>query len=266
MIAVPAGPFIMGSDTHYPEERPAHVEHVEAFAISAGPVSVREFAAFVDATGYVTSAEIAPSDFDAPAGSAVFTPPDHPVDLSDPSAWWSWVAGACWRHPTGPSSDACDDHPVVQVSYADALSYCAWAGTGLPTETQWELAAQGAEFTSANIWSGAFPHAATGLATTSAISRYDPNPLGLFDAVGNVWEWTTTPWTHDHVPRCCGPVHDPLAPGVPLHVAKGGSFLCSEDYCARYRPAARLAMAVDSASCHLGFRTVRQQEARVLRS
>lgn len=246
MILIPAGSFVMGSDHHYPEERPAHEVHVDAFAVSATPVSVAEFAAFVAVTGHVTSAEI------APAGSAVFTPPEHPVDLSDPSQWWSWVAGACWRQPTGPGSSAHPDHPVVQVSYADADAYCAWAGTRLPTEPQWERAAQGS--VPGNVWSGAFPYAAEGLASTSRIGAYPASPLGLHDALGNVWEWTTTPWTHDHAPRCCGPVTES---GVLLHVAKGGSFLCAEDYCARYRPAARLAMAVDTASCHLGFRTVR---------
>lgn len=254
MISVPSGSFLMGSDHHYPEERPAHSEHVRAFAISRAPVSVAEFAAFVDATGYVTSAERQPTDFDAPAGSAVFTPPDYPVDLGDASQWWGWVAGACWRRPTG-TSDAQPDHPVVQVSHADALTFCDWSRTRLPTEAEWERAAQGA--TGGNVWAGAFPYAAAGLATTSPIGSYPPSPLGLQDAVGNVWEWTATAWAHDHAPRCCEPVTDPLAPDVALQVAKGGSFLCSEDYCARYRPQARLAMAVDSAACHLGFRTAR---------
>ena len=256
MIAVAAGTFTMGSDIHYPEERPAHEVHLDAFAISTTPVTVAEFAAFVSATDYVTAAERPPTDFDVPAGSAVFTPPAHPVDLTDPSGWWSWVDGAQWRHPTGPRSMAIEDHPVVQVSYEDALAYCSWAAVCLPTEKQWEWAAQGASREQANTWVGAFPWQARGLGTTSAVGTYPPNPLGLVDAVGNVWEWTADLWTHDHAPRCCGPVHDPLAPNVVLRVAKGGSFLCSEDYCARYRPAARMAMAVDSASCHLGFRTV----------
>ena len=257
MITVPPGPFTMGSDNHYPEERPAHEVHVDAFLISRAPVTVAEFALFVDATRWVTSAERTPTDFDVPAGSAVFTPPDHPVDLSDPSGWWSWVEGAQWRYPTGPGSSAVDDHPVVQVSYGDALAYCAWAEVSLPTEAQWERAAQGAVREQANTWDGLFPWDTTKVATTSPVGCYPPNPLGLVDAVGNVWEWTTDPWTHDHAPRCCGPAHDPLAPDVVLQVAKGGSFLCSADYCARYRPSARLAMAVDSSACHLGFRTMR---------
>ncbi|MGB8649020.1 MAG: SUMF1/EgtB/PvdO family nonheme iron enzyme [Mycobacteriales bacterium] len=244
----------MGSDRYYPEERPAHEVHVSAFAIAEAPVTVAQFAAFVDATGHVTTAELPPPGFDVPAGSAVFTPPAGPVDLADPSAWWSWVPGACWRHPTGPGSEAAPDHPVVQVSYGDARAYCAWAGVTLPTEAQWERAAQGAHCGEANVWHGAFPWQAGGLGTTSPVGTWAPNPLGLVDAVGNVWEWTSDPWSHDHTPRCCAPAEDPLAPGVALRVAKGGSFLCSEDYCARYRPAARMAMAEDSPSCHLGFR------------
>ena len=248
MIRVPAGSFTMGSDRHYPEERPAHPVGVEAFEIAEAPVTVAQFAAFVDATGHVTAAE-------RDGSAAVFTPPAHPVDLADPLQWWSLVAGAQWRHPAGPGSAAVPDHPVVQVALGDALAYCAWAGVRLPTEAEWERAAQGATREEANVWHGAFPWDARGLATTSPVGSWAPNPLGLVDAVGNVWEWTTTAWTRDHQPGCCSaPATDPLSPGVALQVAKGGSFLCSEDYCARYRPQARMAMAVDSPSCHLGFR------------
>lgn len=253
MITVPSGSFTMGSDHHYPEERPAHQVQVAGFRISRAPVTVAEFAAFVGATGWVTTAEHPlPA---VPAGGAVFTPPDHPVDLADPSQWWSRVPGAQWRHPFGPGSEAAGDHPVTQVSHADAVAYCAWAGAALPTEDQWELAAQGASRDDATVWQGSFPHAPDGPVGTSAVGSHRPNPLGLLDAVGNVWEWTSTPWTGSHAPRCCAPAEDPLAPGVALQVAKGGSFLCSEQYCARYRPQARTAMAVDSPACHLGFRT-----------
>ncbi len=261
MIAVPAGTFTMGSDHDYPEERPAHEVQVDAFHIEETPVTVAQFAAFVDVTDWVTAAEREPAGFAVPAGSAVFTPPDHPVDLGDPSQWWSWVAGAQWRHPTGPSSTAEPDHPVVQVAFEDALAYCRWAGVTLPTEVQWEWAAQGSHRGEANVWEGAFPYAATGLATTSPVGTYPPNPSGLVDAVGNVWEWTLDLWSRDHTARprdhvspCCAPASEP--PGTVLRVAKGGSFLCSEDYCARYRPEARMAMAVDAATCHLGFRVV----------
>lgn len=249
MIRIPGGTFVMGSDHHYPEERPAREVHVEGFEIAEAPVTVAQFTAFVDATEWVTTAERRPAGFDVPAGSAVFTPPDHPVDLSDPAGWWSWVEGAHWRQPTGPGSESVADHPVVQVSYDDAVAYCDWAGVSLPTEAQWELAAQGARWEDANTWQGAFPWQAGGLATTSPVGWFAPNPAGLVDAVGNVWEWTRDPWTADHAPRCCAP------PAVGLtYVAKGGSYLCSADYCARYRPPARMAMAVDSPTCHLGFR------------
>jgi sulfatase modifying factor 1 len=246
VIALPGGAFTMGSDHDYPEERPAHRVTVRPFAISATPVSVAEFAAFVLATGHVTTAE-------RDGSSAVFTPPAHPVDLADPLQWWSLVPGASWRHPDGAAA-AREDHPVVQVSYADALAYCAWTGTRLPAESEWEHAAQGAHRGAANVWHGPFPHAPEGLATTSPVGSHPPNRQGLHDAVGNVWEWTATPWSRDHRPGCCAA---PAADGVPLQVAKGGSFLCSEQYCARYRPAARTAMAVDSPACHLGFRTAR---------
>lgn len=256
LVDVPGGSFTLGSDRHYPEERPAHEVRVEAFRIAVGPVTVAQFAVFVADTGWRTAAEREPTDFAVPAGSAVFTPPDHPVDLADATQWWSWVPGAQWRHPTGPASRAEPDHPVVQVAYADALAYCAWSGTALPSEAQWERAAQGSRHEDANTWTGAFPWDAQGPATTSAVGSFGSNPLGLLDMIGNTWEWTADPWTHDHAPRCCAPAVDPLAPGAALHVAKGGSYLCSADYCARYRPQARMAMAVDSPSCHLGFRVV----------
>lgn len=244
MIPVAGGTFLMGSDRHYPEERPAHELTVEAFEVAATPVTVAEFGEFVAATGHVTTAE-------RDGGAAVFAPPSHPVDLSDPLQWWSLVAGACWRSPGGPGTSAVEDHPVVQVSWSDVLAYCSFVRVRLPTEAEWELAAQGADRSQANVWHGAFPYDARGLATTSPVGLFAPNPQGLHDAVGNVWEWTSTSWTRDHQPTCCSA---PPPAGVPMQVAKGGSFLCSEDYCARFRPQARMAMAVDSPSCHLGFR------------
>lgn len=242
-VTLPAGAFTMGSDHHYPEERPAHPVAVQAFSLAAAPVTVAEFGAFVAATGWVTTAERSASG--VPAGGAVFTPPDHPVDLSDPTGWWSWVEGASWRAPLGPGSVAVDDHPVVQVSSADAVAYCDWAGVRLPTEAEWEWAAQGAPV--GNVWTGEFPHA--GFGATRAVSSEEL----LGDLLGNVWEWTSSPWTSSHeVSPCCGPTT-----GGDLRVAKGGSFLCSPDYCARYRPAARMAMAADAVTCHLGFRVAR---------
>jgi formylglycine-generating enzyme required for sulfatase activity len=238
VIRVPAGTFTMGSDHHYPEERPAHEVSVEAFTLAAAPVTVAEFAAFVDATGHVTTAE---SDGDA----LVFAPPPGPVDLGDPLQWWALVEGACWRSPDG-HREAVADHPVVQVSLADAASYCTWARVRLPSEAEWEAAALQA--TVGNVWLGDFPWHARGLATTAPVGAFGETN-GYSDQLGNVWEWTSTAWTRDHQPACCS------APaGGQAHVAKGGSFLCAPEYCARYRPQARMAMAVDSPTCHLGFR------------
>lgn len=243
MIVIDGGSFTMGSDHDYPEERPAFAATVEGFEIAEAPVTVAQFALFVAETGHVTSAEVAPAGYDALPGSAVFVPSTGPVDLSDTRAWWSWGAGVSWR-------DGAPDHPVVHVSLDDALAYCTWAGVRLPTETEWEWAAQGS--VRGNTWQGAFPYDCQGLGTTSPVGSYAPNPWGLVDALGNVWEWTATPWTSSHQATCCAPPADGSR-----QVAKGGSFLCAPDYCARYRPAARMAMAVDSTTCHLGFRVAR---------
>ena len=238
MIRVAAGSYLLGSDHHYPEERPAHSVEVAAFSLAATPVTVEQFAAFVDATGRRTTAE-------RDGNALVFTPPPGPVDLGDPLQWWSLVEGASWRTPDG-RREALADHPVVQVSLADAETYCDWAGVRLPSEPEWEAAAAGA--IAGNVWHGAFPWDARGLATTSPVGAFGAT-AGFSDQLGNVWEWTSTPWTRDHQPACCSAP----APGE-RHVAKGGSFLCAPEYCARYRPQARMAMAVDSPTCHLGFR------------
>ena len=240
---IDGGTFSMGSDAHYPEERPAHLVTVERFEIAEAPVTVAQFALFVADTGHVTSAELPPLGYDAGPGSAVFVPATGPVDLSDTRVWWAWSEGACWR-------DGALDHPVVHVSLADALTYCGWAGVRLPSEMEWEWAAQGS--VQGNTWKGAFPYDCLGLGTTSPVGSYAPNPWGLVDALGNVWEWTSTPWTSSHVVSCCAPPSD-----GERQVAKGGSFLCAPDYCARYRPQARMAMAVDSTTSHLGFRVAR---------
>src|SRR5262249_34872379 len=153
MVWIPGGAFTMGSDRHYPEERPAHRVAVDGFWIDPHPVTNAEFAAFVAATGHVTVAELAPRAEDYPgvpparlgAGSAVFRQPPGPVALAIPGNWWSYTTGADWRYPWGPESTIAgrDDHPVVHVAYADALAYARWAGKDLPTEAQWERAARG---------------------------------------------------------------------------------------------------------------------------
>jgi formylglycine-generating enzyme required for sulfatase activity len=235
MTWIPGGVFTMGSDDHYPEERPARRVAVDGFWIDPSPVTNRQFAQFVDATGYVTFAELPPDPNDYPgadpallvASSMVFTPPRGAVDLRHHLQWWAFVQGADWRHPYGPGSDiqGLGDHPVVHVAWVDVLAYAAWAGVEIPTEAEWELAArgglEGVEFAwgdtflldgrhMSNTWQGAFPHQNTlddGWARTSPVGAYPPNGYGLRDMIGNTWEWTadwwSTPDAADGAPRCC---------------------------------------------------------------
>ena len=240
MILVPGGTFRMGSDKHYPEEAPVHRVTVGAFWIDRTPVTNRQFKEFVRATGHVTFAEIPPDPKDYPGalphllftGSLVFTPPDHAVDLRDWSQWWALTKGADWRHPYGPKSNinALDNHPVVHVSFADALAYASWAGKVLPTEAEWEFAARGGveekefawgyEFTPggrhmANTWQGDFPHQnknEDGFARTSPVTAFPPNGYGVHDMIGNVWEWTTDWYSQRHESRRAEGV---LHPGEP---------------------------------------------------
>jgi formylglycine-generating enzyme required for sulfatase activity len=248
----------LGSDAHYPEERPAREVTVADLSIARTPTTVAQFAAFVDATGYRTRAE---RDL---GGSAVFTPPSHPVDLRDPRQWWSWVEGASWLCPTGPGSRAGSDHPVTHVVLADALAYCAWAGLRLPDEKEWEHAARGGLDGATYAWGdergavpavvfrGKFPWRSSGRAGTAPIGTCAPNGYGLLDVTGNVWELVDTAWSPQHpAASCCAPTP---ATGTAVGVAKGGSFLCSDDYCSRYRPAARIPVAADSPTANVGFR------------
>ena len=300
MVWIPGGTFRMGSDKHYPEEAPVHRVTVSGFWIDRTPVTNRNFRRFVNATGYVTFAETPPDVKDYPgalphmlkAGSLVFKPPKHPVDLRDWSQWWNFKSGANWRRPYGPRSSisGLDDHPVVHVAYRDAEAYARWAGKDLPTEAEWEFAARGGldgaefawgdEFTPggrpmANTWQGAFPHEklnGDGYAHTSPVTAFPPNGYGLYDMIGNVWEWTTDWWSTRHeadaAKPCCIPdnprggceqdSYDPCMPKIkiPRKVLKGGSHLCAPNYCRRYRPAARHAEAVDTSTSHVGFRCV----------
>ena len=229
------------------------------------------------------------------AGSLVFTPPARPVDLRDFGQWWSLMKGANWRRPYGPKSNinALDNHPVVHVSFADALAYAHWAGKELPTEAEWEFAARGgldgAEYAwgdeltpggrhMANTWQGDFPHQnrnEDGFERTSPVTSFPPNGYGIYDMIGNVWEWTTDWYSPKHQPdapkACCIPEnprggreeasYDPAQPEsrIPRKVIKGGSHLCAPNYCRRYRPAARHAEPVDTSTSHLGFRCVRRR-------
>ena len=298
MIFVPCGTYRMGSDRHYAEEAPAHRVTVDAFWIDPAPVTNREFRNFVAATGYVTFAEIAPDPKDYPgalphmlkAGSLVFTPPKDPVDQRHWSRWWNFKFGANWRRPYGPRSaiSGLEDHPVVHVAYRDAEAYATWAGKALPSEAEWECAARGGldgaefawgdEFTPggkhmANTWQGDFPRqnlCSDGFERTSPVTAFPPNGYGLYDMIGNVWEWTTDWYAQAPVAgaSCCGKPRsealaaaescDPASPvaGIPRRVAKGGSHLCAPNYCQRYRPAARWPQPIDTTTSHLGFRCV----------
>jgi len=290
MVWIPGGTFAMGSDRHYPEEAPVREESVDGFWLDEHPVTNLEFMRFAKATGHVTWAEKEPDPGQYPgakedmlfAGSVVFQKTSGPVDLSNHFNWWTWSRGADWRHPGGPGSTlhGRERHPVVHVAFSDAEAYAAWAGKELPTEAEWEFAArgglEGAEFAwgdefmpksrpMANTWQGEFPYENTlldGYEGTSPVGRFPPNGYGLYDVAGNVWEWTTDWYTsnHDPVSPCCaGDVRaasiDPDdASTIPRKVMKGGSHLCAPNYCRRYRPAARMAQAVDTSTSHLGFR------------
>ena len=287
---IPAGTFRMGSDQHYPEEAPVRSVTVESFEIDRFPVTNAQFAAFVDATGYETVAErpLDPADFPgAPPenlvpGSLVFTMTAGPVDLRHLDQWWTWTPGASWRHPEGPASslEGRENEPVVHVAFEDAEGFAGWAGKALPTEPEWERAARGGLDQAAyvwgsepeapgerlaNFWHGDFPwRPDDGYGVRQPVGSFPPNGYGLHDMAGNVWEWTSDWWTERRdEPRsspCCVPEesYDPAQPQfrIPRKVVKGGSYLCADSYCLRYRPAARRPQMVDTGMSHIGFRCV----------
>jgi sulfatase modifying factor 1 len=286
MCWVPPQTATVGSDNHYPEESPAHDISVAGFWIDAHQVTNTAFGEFVDATGYVTVAErpLDPADFpDAPAqnlqpGSMVFTRASGQVDLRHMNLWWTWTPGASWQHPRGPRSSFTgrENHPVVHLAFEDAAAYAAWAGRSLPTEAEWEVAARGgidrAAYTwgsepeqpgqrLANYWHGEFPYLPeTGYGRTTSVGSFPANGYGLFDMAGNVWEWTSDWFGPDRAqgPCCASDTYDPQQPQfkIPRKVIKGGSFLCADSYCLRYRPAARRPQMVDTGMSHIGFRCV----------
>jgi len=292
MARIEGGALRMGSDDHYPEEAPARTVEVDGFWIDRCPTTNVQFARFVEATGYETVAErpLDPADFPgAPAenlvpGSLVFTMTSGPVDLRHLNQWWTWTPGACWKHPEGPGSTIAgrEDEPVVHVAYEDAEAYARWAGTALPTEAEWELAARGGLDGAtyvwgdapeapgerlANYWHGAFPwRAVSGYGVRSPVGAFPPNGYGLHDMAGNVWEWTSDWYVERRGdvsgPACCMPAmeasYDPAQPQfrIPRKVVKGGSYLCADSYCLRYRPAARRPQMVDTGTSHIGFRCV----------
>jgi formylglycine-generating enzyme required for sulfatase activity len=302
MVWIEGGTFLMGSNSHYPEESPVHSANVNGFWIDRFPVTNAEFAAFVKETGYMTLAERPANAADYPGArpellapsSVVFKRPKRMVDLRNPYSWWAYVPGANWRHPQGPgaAASAFEDHPVVHIAFEDVEAYARWAGKGIPTEAEWEFAARGGlegavyawgnEFepegkTLANTWQGQFPHEnllSDGYEWTSPVGSFPANGYGLFDMIGNVWEWTTD-WYQLHkesteAQSCCAAFNpqggsaeksvDPRMPDIriPRKVMKGGSYLCAPNYCQRYRPAARMAQPIDTSTCHLGFRCIRR--------
>jgi len=304
MVWISGGKFLMGSDKHYPEEAPAHRVTVTGFHIDAYPVTTAQYRDFVKATGYLTVAERAANPDDYPGArpellvpsSTVFKRPDRLVDMHNPYNWWTYVPGANWRYPQGPGVDPgfIEDHPVVHVAFEDAQAFATWSGKELPTEAEWEFACRGgldgAPYawgdvfepggkSLANTWQGHFPYSnllTDGFEWTSPVGSFPPNGHGLYDMIGNVWEWTTD-WYQVHKESaqgrpCCassvnptgGLMHgsfDPRMPEIriPRKVMKGGSYLCAPNYCQRYRPAARMAQPIDTSTCHLGFRCVRRR-------
>ncbi|HEY7566134.1 MAG TPA: formylglycine-generating enzyme family protein [Gemmatimonadaceae bacterium] len=295
MVWIPGGRFTMGSESPHalPHERPTHTVAVDGFFMDRDAVTNAQFAAFVNATGYVTLAERVPEvaallsqlppgtpppprDRLLPGG-LVFAPTESAVDLGDWSQWWRWVAGADWRHPEGPQSSIAgkESHPVVQVAWEDAVAFASWAGKRLPTEAEWEFAARGGaeqrEYAwgadafdparpQAHIYDGTFP---THGASTRPVGSYPPNAYGLRDMSGNVWQWTLD-WFHPDTysaDRARGVVRNPVGPAAgmgpgPTRVLRGGSFLCSDSYCRGYRVSSRNSGAPDTGAPNIGFRTV----------
>ncbi len=307
MVLIPSGEFEMGGvgarARH--DEFPVHKVRLSSFFMDRTEVTNAQFKKFVDATGYKTTAERVPDwqelskqlpsgakppEGELKPGSLVFVGTDGPVSLHDYSQWWKWVEGADWRHPEGPGSTISgkENHPVVQVSWDDANAYCKWSGKRLPTEAEWEYAARGGlagkEFSwgdqspdaikpQANLWQGGFPFENKVLdkySTTAPVKSFPANGYGLFDMVGNVWEWCSDWYRFDYYSKIVEPIavnpkgpmdsYDPDEPGVDKRVKRGGSFLCCEDYCASFRPSARMKNSPDSALNHLGFRCVKDCE------
>ena len=294
MVWIPGGSFRMGSDDprFQGEAEPIHTVRVDGFWIDATEVTNEAFEKFVKATGYLTMAERAPDLKkypDAPPErrkpfSFVFTPPGPDDPTRQISDWWKPVDGADWRHPQGPRSSIVgkEKHPVVQVCWLDAEAYARWAGKRLPTEAEWEFAARGGmegkkyvwgdEFRPggtwmANTWQGDFPKEnlmEDGFFTTAPVGSFPPNGYGLYDMAGNAWEWCADWYRRDYFavspkdnPQGPDSSLDPLEPDAKKRVQKGGSFLCAENYCARYQVGARHAGEIESAADHVGFRCVK---------
>lgn len=302
MVWIPGGQFMMGTNEGKPDEGPVHLVELDGFWMDQHEVTNREFAAFVDATGYLTTSEREPELLSIKADSPLKNleiRPDMNLPGSiclntkfqagdyDPSkgaySWWSYIPGANWRHPSGPDSSIEDrmDHPVVHVSWPDAVAYCEWAGKRLPTEAEWEYAARGNLSKNVypwgnernpdgkwlhNIWQGDFPitnSADDGFETTAPVGTFPPNAYGLYDMSGNVWEWCADFYTPNYYAKSprrnpMGPTasYDPQEPDIIKRVQRGGSFMCSDQYCIGYRNSARMKGEADTGAFHTGFRCV----------
>ncbi|MGO4288703.1 formylglycine-generating enzyme family protein [Chitinophaga sp. RAB17] len=308
MVLIPAGNFLMGADdsTGMADEYPRHAVDVASFWMDEHEVTNQEFANFVAATGYITTAEKPISKEELMAsmppgspepdssalagmmapGALVFTPPDHAVPFNDISQWWTFVPGTSWKHPEGPGSniDNRGNQPVTQVSWLDAQAYAKWAGKRLPTEAEWEYASRGAlsgklypwgdeALTSgkpkANTWNGNFPYKNTktdGYYGTAPVKSYSPNGYQLYDMSGNVWEWCEDWYDANYYVQGEKGVHnppgpaagfDPDDPGQAKRVIRGGSYMCSDEYCRGYRVSARMKSTPESGLSNLGFRCAR---------
>lgn len=305
MVFVPGGSFDMGGKSIEANrnELPVHKVSVSGFYMDATEVTNRQFSEFVEATGYKTIAERdvdwqvlkmqlpagtpKPPDSLLKAGSLVFQPTKGAVNLNDYSQWWRWTTGAYWRQPEGQgtSIEAKMDHPVVHVAWQDALAYANWAGKRLPTEAEWEWAAQGGSqvkypwgnvspeksYDKANFWQGAFPYINyewDGFYGTSPVKSFPPNGYGLYDMGGNVWEFCSDKYDANWYgqlsatgtssnPEGSKRYFDPMEPYAEKHVVRGGSFLCNDDYCSGYRVSRRMSTSKDSGLNHTGFRCVK---------
>ncbi|HXY49939.1 MAG TPA: formylglycine-generating enzyme family protein [Terriglobales bacterium] len=316
MVWIPGGEFSMGANDPpdmdnvgmkaTQDARPIHRVYVDGFYIDKTDVTNAQFAEFVKATQYVTVAEHKPQAEDFPgappenlvAGSVVFAPPSHPVPLNNHLQWWTYVKGADWRHPLGPQSDikGKENYPVVQVAYEDALAYAKWAGKRLPTEAQWEFAARGGQAGKPFVWGddlrphgqwmantfqGHFPdtdRGDDGYVGIAPVAQFPPNPYGLYDMAGNVWQWTSDwyrPDTYQELAAAGGVArnpqgpessYDPAEPGERKKVQRGGSFLCTDQYCSRYILGTRGKGEVSTGTNHLGFRCVKDGVQRVAAS
>jgi formylglycine-generating enzyme required for sulfatase activity len=308
MVWVPGGTFSMGGvnpvgfsdggSLGMDDARPVHRVQVGGFWMDATEVTNAQFARFVDATGYVTVAERKPDPKDYPgapkenlvAGSVIFTPTEEVVSLDHHYRWWSYVPGACWRHPSGPGSSirGRENYPVVHVTWDDAVAYAKWAGKRLPTEAEWEFAARGGATGQlyvwgnifkpdgawmANVFQGTFPvqdAGADGFAGLAPARQFAPNSYGLYDMAGNAWEWCHDWYRHDYYatlaaaglarnPKGPDQSFDPGEPHTKKRVQRGGSFLCTDQYCTRYMVGTRGKGDWRSASDHIGFRCVKDE-------